>query len=237
MTADPLRDVRDALAELAPADPGIRSAVTLRRDSAFLSLLSASDPTAWAIVHSTGSTWFSLVVDGHYTRDVIDVDLTDREMREHLAALVDIALAHLHGGSRLIRRAGRHRLAVAVDGAELLLFAPLDRMLARFSPLRARRVRARLSRAADGLLADRRLPPIEDSWMIVHPETWELLVDLDALQAGLAGSSTWRRTTEGGRIRRELAGEALLLADALAELGLVDVAVGLSDLAAQIDRY
>ena len=75
------------------------------------------------------------------------------------------------------------------------------------------------------------------SWMIVHPEMWELLVDLDALQAGLAGSRTWRRTREGRRLRRELSGECLLLTDALADLDLVDVAVGLSDLGAQIAAF
>lgn len=237
MTADPLREVRDALAELAPADPGIRSAVTLRRDSAFLSLLSASDPTAWAVVHSTGSTWFSLVVDGYYTHDVIDVDLSEGEMREHLAELVQIALAHLRGQSRRLRAGGLRRLAVTVGNDDVLLFAPIRRVPARLSPLRSRRTRSQLRRAAAGLLADHRLPAIADSWMIVRPEVWELLVDLDALQSGFAGSATWRRSAEGGRIRRELKGEALLLAESLADLGLVDVALGLADLAAQIEAY
>lgn len=235
MTAAPLHAVHDALVALKPVDPGLRSAVTLRRDSAFLSLLSADDPRTWAVVHSTGSTWFSLVVDGHYTRDVIDVDLSEPEMREHLAELVAIALSHLRGESRMLRAGGLRRLAVAVDDRELLLFAPLRRVLARLSPLRSRRARSQIHRAAQGLLVDHRLPAIGDSWMIVHPQMWELLVDLDALQAGLAGSETWRRSVEGRRIRRELSGEALLLADALADLGLVDVAVSLADLAAQIE--
>ena len=237
MTADPLHDVRAALIALKPVDAGIRSCVTLRSDSAFLSLLSTSDPTRWAVVHSTGATWFSLVVDGHFTRDIIDVDLSADEVREHLAGLVRIAVPHLDGKSRLTRRSGRRRLAVAVDDEEVLLFAPLSRLLARLSPLRRWRIRRRAQLAAAGLLADHRLPGMASSWMIVHPEMWELLVDLDALQAGLAGSRTWRRTREGRRLRRELSGECLLLADALADLDLVDVAVGLSDLGAQIAAF
>jgi len=237
VVADPLRDVRAALIALKPVDGSIRSCVTLRSDSAFLSLLSTSDPGRWAVVHSTGATWFSLVVDGHFTSDIIDVDLNADEVREHLATLVRIAIPHLDGRSRPTRRSGRRRLAVVVDGEEVLLFAPVDRLLARLSPLRRRRARRGAQHAADGLLADHRLPGIASSWMIVNPEMWELLVDLDALQAGLASSRTWRRTREGRRIRRELSGEALLLADALAELDLVDVAVGLSDLRARISAF
>ena len=238
MTRTPGRTARDALIALQPDAPGIRCAVTMR-EGATLSMLNVDDPSRWAVVHSADSTWFSLVVDGHYSRDVIDVDAPDDRVDDHLTELVAIAVAHLEGASRVLRRGpGRlRRLEVAVGDEDHLLFAPLARHLARIPLLRSRLVRARLPRVADELLDGCGLPSIADSWMIVSAEAWDLLADIDALQAGLAGSRTWRRTGEGRRLRFELHGEALMLAAALAELGLVDVAVGLSDIAAQLDAY
>lgn len=239
MTAERASDAFAVLAALRPEDPGIRSSITRRRDAVFLSPVSADDPTKWAVVHATEMTWFSLVVDGHYVRDVIDVDASLMRTGEHLGGLVAVAVAHLQGASRALRPgAGRlGRLAVSLDDEEHLLYAPLSRLLARLSPLRSRRARGRIGDAAEGLLSDHGLPHLSQSRLIVHPDMWDQLADIDLLQAGLAGSATWGRGSAGRRLRQELAGEALLIAVAVAERGLVDVAVGLADIAAQLDAY
>jgi len=91
--------------------------------------------------------------------------------------------------------------------------------------------------AAESILDAYRIPPISLSHFVLEPHLWEILAEIDLLQAGVEGGRTWRLTGEGNGIRRALASESRRLGRAVVEYGLVDASATLLDLAMRLDRF
>lgn len=105
------------------------------------------------------------------------------------------------------------------------------------SALGRRRARIRITRTADSLLREFAFPPISESHLILHPELWELLADIDAFQAGLAGTETWRRTEEGHVRLNRLAAEARRIAREIVRFDVWHTAAELQQLATDLQRW
>jgi hypothetical protein len=88
--------------------------------------------------------------------------------------------------------------------------------------------------SASELLNCYRLPPIHQSHSIVRTEAWELLADVDALQAELAGSLMWERGREAASRRAEVRRVCATMAARSGELGLDRLSVRLAHLAASL---
>lgn len=100
-----------------------------------------------------------------------------------------------------------------------------------------RRLRSEIIARSEDLLSAYRLPPLSESHHVLAPRVGELVADIDAVKAGLAGSRTWSGTTEGRERRHALAAEARTIASALWDLELDLLAGSLCDLADDIDAY
>lgn len=100
-----------------------------------------------------------------------------------------------------------------------------------------RRLRSEIIARSEDLLSAHGLPPLAESHHVLALRVGELVVDVDAVRAGLAGSRTWSGTTEGRERRHALAAEARMIASALWDLELDLLAGSLCDLADDIDAY
>lgn len=83
------------------------------------------------------------------------------------------------------------------------------------------------NRSAEVLLDGYRLPPISESHLMVSPEAWNVLVDVDQLQADLAGSRTWERGADGIALRSVMHLTCATLSVRAADAGLESVSVRL----------
>lgn len=91
------------------------------------------------------------------------------------------------------------------------------------------------TRLSEELLVDYRIPHIAESHLILSPEAWDLIADIDLLQANVAGSRTWERNEEGALLRAQSALMARMLARHTTEHGLVAAADRLLALAEVIE--
>jgi hypothetical protein len=64
------------------------------------------------------------------------------------------------------------------------------------------------------------MPGIAESHFILSPDAWDLLADIDFLQARLAGSRAWERDMAGEGLRAEIAQACTALSLRAADLGL-----------------
>jgi hypothetical protein len=123
----------------------------------------------------------------------------------------------------LSRRSGKHD--EKGPGMEDLLSGRLPRWVRR----------ARILSESDAVLRGSRLPDIALSDHVLSPAAWELLADIDGLQADLAGSRTWDPGAGGSRI--QMADLAARLSARASRLGLVEIAERLRDLGQDIAAY
>lgn len=99
--------------------------------------------------------------------------------------------------------------------------------------LRQRRVIA----ASEALLDYYRLPPISEAHYILDGEMWELVVDIDQLQADLAGSRTWADGDIARALRMKFSNDAQRIADAVRAFGLEQTADSLGTISAELTEY
>lgn len=95
-----------------------------------------------------------------------------------------------------------------------------------------RRLARDSNRSAHSLLDDYRLPPLGESHSIVTPEVWEMLVDIDLLQASIAGSRTWESGANGSALRAEIRTTCAALGGCAMRAGLESVSTRLAALGA-----
>ncbi|WP_435744016.1 hypothetical protein [Microbacterium sp. PMB16] len=127
----------------------------------------------------------------------------------------------------LVRSPASFRLRLSVPERESRIGTALGRRNARIT----------IAQTADSLLREFALPPISESHFILHPDMWELLADIDTLQAGLAGSRTWGRTERGHHWRHRLAAEARRIAREVVRFGVWNAATELQQIADDLERW
>lgn len=91
-------------------------------------------------------------------------------------------------------------------------------------------------RMAHGLLHPYRIPPISDSHYILAPQLWELIVEIDQLQADLSGSATWGLGSSSQGLRAKTAAAARRLSAEMRYYDLSDVSDGLMSVADEIEK-
>jgi hypothetical protein len=100
-------------------------------------------------------------------------------------------------------------------------------------------VAALATRRSEELLVDYRFPHIAESHLILSPAAWNLIADIDLLQASVAGSRTWERNAEGALLRAQSALRARVLARHTTDHGLLAAAdrlLGLAEVIESADR-
>ena len=91
------------------------------------------------------------------------------------------------------------------------------------------------NRLSEELLADYRIPHISRSHLILSAAAWNLIADIDLLQARVAGSRTWERNDEGVLLRARIAVDVGKLARSATEHGLTAASERLLGLAMVIE--
>ncbi|MDN3496928.1 hypothetical protein QL996_13380 [Planococcus sp. APC 4015] len=87
----------------------------------------------------------------------------------------------------------------------------------------------------EALLDGYRVPPLSESHLILRHEAWDLLADIDQLQADLAGSRTWDRGEDGRALRSEMRQACETLSIRADEIGLKSASVRLVELGELFD--
>ena len=91
------------------------------------------------------------------------------------------------------------------------------------------------NRLSEELLAYYRIPHISRSHLILSAAAWDLIAEIDLLQAKVAGSRTWELNEVGALLRAGIALEARELAQDATHRGMAEASDRLLGLAAIIE--
>lgn len=89
--------VEAALRALRPRQEGVNTDLGIRNGAGFLWMRRTTAPERWAVVWTPGGRWIALDVDGGFSLNHFDEEITDDELRRLLEQYVDIGLAYVVG--------------------------------------------------------------------------------------------------------------------------------------------
>jgi hypothetical protein len=89
--------VEVVLRALRPQHEGVDTDLGIRKGAAFLRMRRTAAPERWAVVWTPGDRWFALDVDGGFSLNRFDEEITDGELQQLLERYVDVGLAYVLG--------------------------------------------------------------------------------------------------------------------------------------------